>query len=84
MSAMCEVPVEVVDEMNRIEARVAFLSDVFQVVSERPEDDLALSRKGLEGLFYWTHWPIPNKKQPEKLLAWSAPFPGKAPVFLSW
>ncbi|WP_300800843.1 hypothetical protein [uncultured Desulfovibrio sp.] len=55
MSAMCEVPVEVVDEMDRIEARVAFLSDVFQVVSERPEDDLALSRKGLEGLFYWTH-----------------------------
>ncbi|WP_297263199.1 hypothetical protein [uncultured Desulfovibrio sp.] len=54
MSAMCEVPVEVVDEMDRIEARVAFLSDVFQVVSERPEDDLALSRKGLEGLFYWT------------------------------
>ena len=54
MSAMCEVPVEVVDEMDRMEARVAFLSDVFQVVSERPEDDLALSRKGLEGLFYWT------------------------------
>lgn len=31
-----------------------FLSDVFQVVSERPEDGFALSRKGLEGLFYWT------------------------------
>lgn len=54
MSAMREVPVEVVDEMGRVEARVAFLSDVFQVVSERPEDDPALSRKGLEGLFYWT------------------------------
>lgn len=54
MSAMREVPVEVLDEMERMEARVAFLSDVFQVVSERPEDDLALSRKGLEGLFYWT------------------------------
>lgn len=54
MSAMREVPVEVVDEMGRVECRVAFLSDVFQVVSERPEDDLALSRKGLEGLFYWT------------------------------
>lgn len=54
MSAMREVPVEVVDEMERVEARVAFLSDVFQVVSERPEEDLALSRKGLEGLFYWT------------------------------
>ena len=54
MSAMCEVPVEVVDEMDRIEARVAFLSDVFQVVSERSEDDCALSRRGLEGLFYWT------------------------------
>ena len=54
MSAMREVPVEVVDEMERVEARVAFLSDVFQVVSERPEDDPALSRKGLEGLFYWT------------------------------
>lgn len=54
MSAMREVPVEVLDEMDRMEARVAFLSDVFQVVSERPEDDLVLSRKGLEGLFYWT------------------------------
>lgn len=54
MSAMREVPVEVLDEMERMEARVAFLSDVFQVVSERPEDDLVLSRKGLEGLFYWT------------------------------
>lgn len=54
MNAMREVPVEVVDEMERMEARVAFLSDVFQVVSERPEDDPALSRKGLEGLFYWT------------------------------
>lgn len=54
MSAMREVPEEVVDEMERVEARVAFLSDVFQVVSERPEDDPALSRKGLEGLFYWT------------------------------
>lgn len=54
MSAMREVPVEVVDEMGRVECRVAFLSDVFQIVSERPEDDPALSRKGLEGLFYWT------------------------------
>ena len=54
MSFMREVPVEVVDEMDRMEARVAFLSDVFQVVSERPEDNLALSRRGLEGLFYWT------------------------------
>jgi len=51
---MREVPVDVLDEMDRMEARVAFLSDVFQVVSERPEDDLALSRRGLEGLFYWT------------------------------
>lgn len=51
---MCEVPVEVLDEMDRVEARVAFLSDVFQAVSERREEDLALSRKGLEGLFYWT------------------------------
>lgn len=54
MSFMREVPVDVLDEMDRMEARVAFLSDVFQVVSERPEDDLALSRRGLEGLFYWT------------------------------
>jgi len=54
MSAMREVPVDVLDEMDRVECRVAFLSDVFQVVSERPEDDFALSRKGLEGLFYWT------------------------------
>lgn len=55
MSAMREVPADVLDEMDRMEARVAFLSDVFQVVSERPEDDFALSRRGLEGLFYWTH-----------------------------
>lgn len=54
MSAMREVPVDVLDEMDRVECRVAFLSDVFQVVSERPEDGFALSRKGLEGLFYWT------------------------------
>ena len=54
MSGMREVPVDVVDEMDRVECRVAFLSDVFRVVSEKPEDDLALSRKGLEGLFYWT------------------------------
>lgn len=54
MSAMREVPVDVLDEMDRVECRGAFLSDVFQVVSERPEDGFALSRKGLEGLFYWT------------------------------
>lgn len=54
MSAMREVPADVLDEMDRVECRVAFLSAVFQVVSERPEDDFALSRKGLEGLFYWT------------------------------
>lgn len=54
MSAMREVPVDVLDEMDRVECRVAFLSDVFQVVSERPEDGFVLSRKGLEGLFYWT------------------------------
>lgn len=54
MSAMREVPVDVLDEMDRVECRVAFLSDAFQVVSERPEDGFALSRKGLEGLFYWT------------------------------
>lgn len=54
MSFMREVPTDVLDEMDRMEARVAFLSDVFQVVSERPEDDCALSRRGLEGLFYWT------------------------------
>ena len=54
MSFMREVPTDVLDEMDRMEARVAFLSDVFQVVSERSEDDCALSRRGLEGLFYWT------------------------------
>ena len=54
MSAMREVPVDVVDEMDRMEARVAFLSDVFLAISERPENDVALSRRGLEGLFYWT------------------------------
>ena len=54
MRFMHEVPVDVVDEMDRMEARVAFLSDVFLAISERPENDVALSRRGLEGLFYWT------------------------------
>ena len=54
MSARREVPADVVDEIDRMECRVAFLSDVFLAVSERPEDALALSRKGWQGLFYWT------------------------------
>lgn len=54
MSAMREVPVDVVDEMERMECRVAFLSDVFLAVSERSENDIALSRKGWAGLFHWT------------------------------
>lgn len=54
MSALREVPVDVVDEMDRVECRVAFLSDVFLAVSEKPENDVALSRKGWQGLFYWT------------------------------
>lgn len=37
MSALREVPVDVVDEMDRVECRVAFLSDVFLAVSEKPE-----------------------------------------------
>lgn len=49
-----EVSVDVVDEMLRIEYRVAFLSDAFLALSERPNHDITLSRKGLEGLFYWT------------------------------
>lgn len=52
MSALREVPVDVVDEMDRVECRVAFLSDVFLAVSEKPENDVALSRKGWQGLFY--------------------------------
>lgn len=54
MSAMCEVPVDVVDEMRRMECRVAFLNDALLAVSEKPEHDATLSRKGWEGLFYWT------------------------------
>ncbi len=54
MSAMREVPVDVLDEMDRMERRVAFLSDVFLVISERSEDETTLSNKGWEGLLYWT------------------------------
>lgn len=54
MSGICQVPVDVMDELDRIECRVAFLSDVFLAVSEKPEDAVALSRKGWEGLVYWT------------------------------
>ena len=54
MSAKREVPVDVLDEMDRMERRVSFLSDVFLVISERAEHETALSSKGWEGLFYWT------------------------------
>lgn len=56
MSAMCEVPVEVVDEMDRIEARVAFLRAAMCAIAEMEEDDLN-AQTGPEvwrGLFHWT------------------------------
>ena len=56
MSAMCEVPVDVVDEMDRMECRIAFLGAACGAFSILNESDLnaMTSKKVWEGLFYWT------------------------------
>ena len=56
MSAMCEVPVDVVDEMEGMECRVAFLSAAICAISELEEVDLhaQTGTKVWQGLFYWT------------------------------
>lgn len=51
-----EVPVEVVDEMDRMEARVAFLSaacGAFSILNEVELNGMS-GKKVWEGLFYWT------------------------------
>lgn len=54
MSAMCEVPVRVVDELPGVECRVAFLSAACQALCEQPELARGVTQKAWEGLFYWT------------------------------
>ena len=56
MSAMCEVPVEVADELPGVEARVAFLRAAMCAIAEMGEDDLnAQTGPGVwRGLFFWT------------------------------
>lgn len=56
MSFMRKVPVEVVDEMDRMESRVAFLCaacGAFSILNEE-ELDAMTGKKVWEGLFYWT------------------------------
>lgn len=51
-----EVPVEVVDEMDRMECRIAFLGAACGAFSLLNEGDLdaMTGKKVWEGLFYWT------------------------------
>ena len=56
MSAMCQVPVAVADELPGMEARVAFLRAAMCAIAEMEEDDLN-AQTGPEvwrGLFHWT------------------------------
>ena len=56
MGFMRKVPVDVVDEMDRMEARVAFLRAAMCAIAEMGEDDLN-AQTGPEvwrGLFHWT------------------------------
>ena len=56
MSAMREVPVDVLDEMDRMEARIAFLGAAICAISELGEGDqhAQTGPKVWQGLFYWT------------------------------
>ena len=56
MSAMCEVPVDVVDELPGVECRVAFLRAAMCAIAEMKEDDLNAQTgpNVWRGLFYWT------------------------------
>ncbi|WP_300733880.1 hypothetical protein [uncultured Desulfovibrio sp.] len=56
MSAVCEVPVAVADELPGVEARVAFLRAAMCAIAEMGEDDLNV-QTGPEvwrGLLHWT------------------------------
>ena len=48
-----KVPVEVVDSLPEMEARIAFLSAACLAISEKPDGDIP-DAKAWEGLFYWT------------------------------
>ena len=56
MSAMREVPVDVVDERPRVECRIAFLGAAICAISELGEIDqhAQTGPKVWQGLFYWT------------------------------
>lgn len=56
MSGMCEVPVEVADELFGVECRAAFLKVAAFALSELPEADFQAHSmpKVWQGLFYWT------------------------------
>lgn len=56
MSAMCEVPVYVVDELPGVECRIAFLGAACGALSSLNENtlDAMTGKKVWEGLFYWT------------------------------
>ena len=56
MSAMCQVPVEVVDELFGVECRASFLKVAVFALSELPEADFYAhgTSQAWRGLFYWT------------------------------
>ncbi len=56
MSLVRPVPVDMVDEMDRVECRIAFLGaacGAFSMLNENELDAMA-GKKVWEGLFYWT------------------------------
>lgn len=55
MKLMCEVPVDVVDELPRVECRIAFLGAACGAFSILNESDLnaMTGKKVWEGLFCW-------------------------------
>lgn len=54
MSALCQVPVTILDELTRLECRVAFLNMAFLAIYAMPEGDRRVDAKAWEGLYYWT------------------------------
>ena len=56
MNAMRKVPVDVVDELPRVECRIAFLGAAICAISELGEIDrhAQTGPKVWQGLFYWT------------------------------
>lgn len=56
MNGMCQVPVEVVDELFGVECRAAFLKVAVFALSGLPEADFYAhnTSKVWQGLYYWT------------------------------